>query len=56
MFKPEEIIFAPTTQCNLSCAHCSVKRDTRKLSTKYAIRFLDEIISRFGADCDLPNS
>ncbi len=27
-----------------------------KHGRKYAIRFLDEIISRFGADCDLPNS
>lgn len=40
MFEAEEVIFAPTNLCNLKCAHCNVESSTKKLSTKYAIRFL----------------
>lgn len=41
-FKPEEVIFAPTSLCNLNCAHCTVTRKERSLSTKYALRFLKD--------------
>jgi uncharacterized Fe-S cluster-containing radical SAM superfamily protein len=40
MFKPEEIIFAPTSKCNLACAHCRVKRVRDELSAEEAITFL----------------
>jgi len=40
MFKPEEIIFAPTSKCNLACAHCRVKRVRDELSPEEAITFL----------------
>lgn len=36
MFKPEEIIFAPTGSCNLSCAHCRVTRTPGPLSAAAA--------------------
>jgi len=41
MFNPEEIIFAPTGRCNLTCAHCRVKRGSSELSSASAIAFLD---------------
>ena len=41
-FEPEEVIFAPTNSCNLTCNHCNVKKTENKLSTKYAIRFLKD--------------
>jgi len=40
MFKPEEIIFAPTAECNLACAHCRVKRISQRLPAEEAIKFL----------------
>ncbi len=43
-FKPDEIIFAPTGQCNLYCAHCRVKRGADELDAAAAIRFLDDCI------------
>jgi len=39
-FKPEEVLFAPTTQCNLVCRHCGVKRSGRTLPGDAAARFL----------------
>ncbi|MFC1514846.1 radical SAM protein [Candidatus Omnitrophota bacterium] len=39
-FKPEEIIFSPTDQCNLRCAHCNTEQKGRKLPKKTALRFL----------------
>ncbi|HAE22907.1 MAG TPA: hypothetical protein DCG47_11360 [Spirochaetaceae bacterium] len=41
-FRPNEIIFAPTGQCNLYCAHCRVKRGAAELDAASAIRFLDD--------------
>ncbi len=41
MFHPEEIIFAPTGRCNLTCAHCRVSRGHAELSATAAISFLD---------------
>ncbi|MBN2120938.1 MAG: radical SAM protein [Candidatus Omnitrophica bacterium] len=40
-FLPTEIIFSPTNQCNLKCAHCETRQNKKKLSKKKAIRFLD---------------
>jgi len=46
LFKPTEIIFAPTAQCNLSCGHCRVDRarGTRgtKLTIDAALAFLED--------------
>lgn len=41
MFAPEEVIFAPTTQCNLHCAHCRVTRGPALLDAKTSLRFLE---------------
>lgn len=41
MFHPEEVIFAPTGQCNLSCAHCRVSRPAARLELTSALAFLD---------------
>jgi MoaA/NifB/PqqE/SkfB family radical SAM enzyme len=40
MFKPEEIIFAPTAQCNLFCGHCRVTRITPELESRQAVAFM----------------
>jgi MoaA/NifB/PqqE/SkfB family radical SAM enzyme len=40
MFKPEEIIFAPTSECNLVCAHCRVTRGGERLAAEDAVAFL----------------
>ncbi len=40
MFKPEEIIFAPTSGCNLACSHCRVVRGPTRLSAPDAVAFL----------------
>lgn len=40
MFKPEEIIFAPTSECNLVCSHCRVTRGSARLAAEEAIAFL----------------
>lgn len=39
-FRPEEILFSPTTDCNLSCGHCGITPARKKLSVKDAGRFL----------------
>jgi hypothetical protein len=41
MFHPEEVIFAPTSRCNLDCSHCTVKRGQEELSVADAVAFLD---------------
>lgn len=40
MFAPTELIFAPTSRCNLSCAHCRVRRGPEELDAEAAARFL----------------
>lgn len=40
MFFPTEIIFAPTSQCNLKCQHCYVNRNPVRLETSDAIKFI----------------
>jgi len=40
MFKPDEIIFAPTAACNLVCSHCRVERIPARLPAADAVAFL----------------
>ncbi|MFA5143887.1 MAG: radical SAM protein [Candidatus Omnitrophota bacterium] len=39
-FYPEEILFSPTTDCNLSCPHCSIRKTHAILSAASAKAFL----------------
>lgn len=39
-FFPTEIIFAPTSECNLKCPHCRVSRGEPRLKADDACRFL----------------
>ncbi|MDD5135938.1 MAG: metallo cofactor biosynthesis protein, conjectural, partial [Candidatus Omnitrophica bacterium] len=39
-FHPEEILFSPTTVCNLTCPHCDLRRSKEVLSLPDAKRFL----------------
>jgi uncharacterized Fe-S cluster-containing radical SAM superfamily protein len=39
-FSPKEVLFAPTTDCNLSCAHCPVVRGKARLAIPAAVKFL----------------
>lgn len=41
VFNPEQIIFAPTSSCNLSCGHCRVRRRSEELSISDAVGFLE---------------
>ena len=41
MFQPDEVIFAPTGRCNLTCAHCRVRRGPEELPVADAIAFLE---------------
>lgn len=45
MYKPKQIVFAPTAECNLACPHCRVDRRRgqtgNQLSAEAAIAFLD---------------
>lgn len=38
-FRADEILFSPTTQCNLRCAHCDIKKYRARLPKKTAIKF-----------------
>ena len=40
VFRPTEVLFSPTTRCNLRCAHCDVERTGKTLSAGSAKRFL----------------
>ncbi len=40
MFKPTQVIFAPTSRCNLVCPHCRVSRILGELSAAEAAAFL----------------
>jgi hypothetical protein len=46
MFKPEEIIFSATAQCNLACAHCRVTRIPQELESPAAIAFMESCRGR----------
>jgi len=39
-FSPTEILFSPTTQCNLRCAHCDIKQRRKILPKKTALKFI----------------
>jgi radical SAM protein with 4Fe4S-binding SPASM domain len=41
-FNPQEVLFCPTTKCNLFCDHCTVKRSKKTLSLKSSIKFLKQ--------------
>lgn len=40
-FEPQEIMFSPTTQCNLHCEHCCTEQTGKPIPKKTALRFLD---------------
>ena len=42
IFAPEEIIFVPTQECNLRCAHCFVPKTSGKLDEEKALGFLKD--------------
>ncbi len=39
-YYPEEVLFSPTTNCNLKCSHCTVKRSKKTLPIGPAVKFL----------------
>ena len=39
-FLPKEILFSPTTKCNLRCAHCDIEQQPGLLNKRAAIKFL----------------
>ena len=41
-FNPEEIIFCPTSLCNLKCAHCFVEQKNTKLNVEDSIALLED--------------
>lgn len=41
-FLAREILFSPTTACNLNCPHCDIKRSRKVLSKAAAQRFLSD--------------
>lgn len=41
-FKPTQVLFAPTYQCNLRCAHCSVSQSNVRLPVSQGIKFLKQ--------------
>ena len=43
-FYPEEIIFCPTSLCNLKCAHCFVEQKNSRLNSDDALAFLDDCL------------
>ncbi len=43
-FNPEEIIFCPTSLCNLKCAHCFVDQKNSRLNLNDALAFLDDCL------------
>lgn len=48
-FRPEEVLFSPTTLCNLSCPHCDITGSGKVLPGTIAIRFLADC-KRHGID------
>jgi len=41
VFQPVQVIFAPTSRCNLACSHCRVRRGPEELSAPEASAFLE---------------
>lgn len=48
-FNPEEIIFCPTSNCNLKCAHCTVSRGDN-LNVNDAVKFLKDCAAAYLGD------
>ncbi len=42
-FNPNEVIFCPTSACNLNCRHCFVNRNGSRLKTEDAENFLESL-------------
>lgn len=42
VFRPTEVLFCPTADCNLSCAHCATPKSPKKLPVKTAGGFLSQ--------------
>lgn len=42
-FNPQEVIFSPTTECNLRCAHCDIEQRKTALPQKAALKFLGRL-------------
>ena len=42
MFRPKEIIFIPTTKCNLHCTHCFVTRTNAEYDVGFALSFIED--------------
>lgn len=40
-YAPREVLFAPSSACNLRCPHCAVEPGPRRLPAAVALRFLD---------------
>lgn len=40
LFRPTEVLFCPTTYCNLACPHCDTRRSRSVLSKAAAAKFL----------------
>src|SRR3989338_6755590 len=40
IFLPKEILFSPTTNCNLLCGHCDIEQRSTRLGKSTALRFL----------------
>lgn len=43
-FAPREVLFAPSSACNLRCPHCAVEPGPRRLPMTAALRFLDSCL------------
>ena len=41
-FRPVEVLFNPTLDCNLSCGHCNSKKGAATLPEKIALKFLGQ--------------
>jgi MoaA/NifB/PqqE/SkfB family radical SAM enzyme len=41
-FKPTQVLFAPTYQCNLHCAHCCVPQSKARLPISQGLKFLKQ--------------
>ena len=41
-FKPDEVIFCPTSKCNLKCVHCTTARSIQNLTISASLKFLHD--------------
>ena len=52
-FKPTEIIFCPTSKCNLRCSHCYVKKQEEKLNILEAQNLVKDAINCHSNDIQI---